>query len=385
MRIGITCYPTYGGSGAVATELGLDLARRGHRVHFISYAQPFRLTQFIDGVYFHEVKVNPYPLFDYPPYSLALAVKMHEVAVQESLDLLHVHYAIPHATAAWVARDMLRGEGKDVKLVTTLHGTDITLVGSDPSYRSITRFSIQKSDRLTAVSAWLRDRTHEDLCNKCQIDVIPNFINPDLYDRSQGGDFRLAQPGEKVIMHISNFRSVKRVSDVVRVFHRIHGKMPARLILVGDGPDRHKAEILARRMGIGDQVIALGKIESVAELLVHADLFLLPSEQESFGLVALEAHASGVPVVGTSGTGLGEVVRHGETGFLHPVGDVDSMGHSAVALLQDTVRWEEASRAARAQVVKFTASSVVPRYERLYRDLVSGKDREPEGPQGASA
>ncbi len=377
MNIGITCYPTYGGSGAVATELGLELARRGHKVHFISYAQPFRLTQFIDGVYFHEVKVNPYPLFEYPPYSLALAVTMHEVAVREKLDLLHVHYAVPHATAGWIARDMLRASGGDVKLVTTLHGTDITLVGQDPSYWSITRFSIEKSDRLTAVSAWLRERTHEDFeCDRCAIDVIPNFIDPEVYDRARyAGCHRLAPEGEKVIMHISNFRVVKRIPDLIKIFHRIQQAVPARLILVGDGPDRQRAEEMAEKLGIADRVVILGKFESVAELLASADLFLLPSEQESFGLVALEAQASGVPVIGSSSTGLDEVLEDGVTGFLHPVGSVEQMAQSAIALLTDDDRWEACSEASRRRAVdRFATARVVPLYERLYRETLEAEE-----------
>ena len=377
MKIGITCYPTYGGSGAVATELGLGLARRGHEVHFISYAQPFRLTHFIDGVYFHEVEVNRYPLFEYPPYSLALAVTMHEVARGEGLDLLHVHYAIPHATAGWIARDMLRDGGRDVKLVTTLHGTDITLVGQDPSYRSITRFSIEKSDRLTAVSEWLRERTHRDFdCKRCAIDVIPNFVDPNTYDRVRhGGRHRLAPAGEKVVMHISNFRKVKRIPDLMKIFERIRHALPARLILVGDGPERQRAQEIAVERGMAERVVFLGKIDSVAELLASADLFLLPSEQESFGLVALEAQASAVPVVGSSGTGLDEVVEQGVTGYLHPVGAVDAMAASAISLLNDGAAWEASSRASRKRAVEhFTIDRIVPRYEALYRDVLAGAD-----------
>jgi len=373
MKIGITCYPTYGGSGAVATELGLELARRGHEVHFISYAQPFRLTQFIDGVFFHEVKVNQYPLFEYPPYSLALAVTMHEVARREELDVLHAHYAIPHATAGWIARDMLQAGGRDVKLVTTLHGTDITLVGQDPSYWSITRFSIEKSDRLTAVSEWLRDRTHKDFeCAKCKIDVIPNFVDPETYNRERyRGLHTFGCKGEKVVMHISNFRGVKRIPDVIHIFDKIQKEVPARLVLVGDGPERQKAEELAEKLGIADRVLMLGKLESVAELLANADLFLLPSEQESFGLVALEAHASGVPVIGSSETGLMEVVEDGETGSLHSVGDVDAMADSAIGLLRDDARWSRFSAAARGRAVeRFATSRVVTQYEDLYRDVV---------------
>ena len=374
MKIGITCYPTYGGSGAVATELGLGLARRGHEVHFISYAQPFRLTHFTDRVYFHEVEVNRYPLFEYPPYSLALAVTMHEVTRREGLDLLHVHYAIPHATAGWIARDMLRAGGGDVKLVTTLHGTDITLVGQDPSYRSITRFSIEKSDRLTAVSGWLRDRTHRDFeCERCAIEVIPNFVDTDVYDRDRyRGRHRLGRLGEKVVMHISNFRKVKRIPDLVDIFARIRRETPARLVLVGDGPERKRAEERAAELGVSRHIVFLGKFDSVADLLANADLFLLPSEQEAFGLVALEAHASGVPVVGSSGTGLDEVVEHGVTGYLHPVGAVEAMADSAIALLTDRERWTVCSRAARRRAVeRFAIDRIIPRYEALYHDVLA--------------
>ncbi|MDX1393383.1 MAG: N-acetyl-alpha-D-glucosaminyl L-malate synthase BshA [Gemmatimonadota bacterium] len=374
MRIGISCYPTYGGSGAVATELGIELADRGHEIHFISYAQPFRLTHFHERLFFHEVEVNRYPLFEYPPYSLALAVTMHEVVKKESLDILHVHYAIPHATAGWIARDMLRADGGDVKLVTTLHGTDITLVGQDPSYWAITKFSIEKSDRLTAVSNWLRDETHRDFeCARCAIDVIPNFIDPATYDREAycTGRAALASPDEKVIMHISNFRPVKRIPDVIEIFRRVREEVPSRLVLVGDGPERQRAEDLAEQHGLSEHVLSLGKFESVAELLACADLFLLPSDQESFGLVALEAQASGVPVVGTGETGLSEVVVHGETGSLHPVGDVDAMATAAVEILGDDARWLELSRAARRRAVEnFAASKVVPLYERLYEEVL---------------
>ena len=380
MKIGITCYPTYGGSGAVATELGMELAENGHEVHFISYAQPFRLTHFHEGVFFHEVEVNRYPLFEYPPYSLALAVTMHEVARKEELDILHVHYAIPHATAGWIARDMLQAEGGDVKLVTTLHGTDITLVGQDPSYWGITKFSIEKSDRLTAVSEWLRDRTHSDFaCSKCAIDVIPNFIDPATYDRNAhaGGRSALAAADEKIVMHISNFRSVKRIPDVVEIFRRIAARVPSRLVLVGDGPDRQKAEDLAEAAGLSDRVLVLGKFESVAELLACADIFLLPSEQESFGLVALEAQASGVPVVGSGDTGLSEVVLHGETGSLHDVGDVESMSESAAEILLDPELWQRQSEAARARAVEhFAADKVIPRYERVYEEVLGRRSEE---------
>ncbi|MFQ5746999.1 MAG: N-acetyl-alpha-D-glucosaminyl L-malate synthase BshA [Gemmatimonadota bacterium] len=377
MRIGITCYPTYGGSGAVATELGLALAARGHEIHFISYAQPFRLTAFHEGVFFHEVEMTPYPLFEYPPYSLALAVKMHEVARQEELDLLHVHYATPHATCAWIAQEMLRAEGCDIAVVTTLHGTDITLVGQDPTFWSITKFAIERSDGLTAVSDYLRRETHAAFqCARCDIRVIPNFVDPSVYDRTRYECHRatLAPDGEKIVMHISNFRKVKRVEDVVRIFAGISRAVEARLLFVGDGPERPRATEAAEELGISDRVLFLGKLESVAELLACADLFLLPSEQESFGLVALEALASGVPTVGTGGSGLAEVVADGETGFLHPVGDVQGMAESSVALLSDEAAWRRASASARERAVtEFSAERVVPRYEAYYAQVLAGE------------
>ncbi len=378
MKIGITCYPTYGGSGAVATELGLELARRGHEVHFISYAQPFRLTHFEERVFFHEVEVNRYPLFEYPPYSLALSVAMHEVTTREGLDLLHVHYAIPHATAGWVAREMLRERGDDIKLVTTLHGTDITLVGQDPSYWSIIKFSIERSDALTAVSEWLKERTQQDFdCPSCAIRVIPNFIDPTVYDRDRYECRRaaLSSPGEKIVMHISNFRAVKRIPDLIRVFARLAGEVPSRLVLVGDGPERPRAEETAAELGVTERVLFLGKYESVAELLACADLFLLPSEQESFGLVALEAQACGVPVIGSGDSGLAEVVEDGVTGSLHPVGDIEAMADAGVAVLCDEVAWKAMSVAARERATTlFSAERVVPQYEKVYEEVLEGRD-----------
>jgi N-acetyl-alpha-D-glucosaminyl L-malate synthase BshA len=376
MRIGIACYPTYGGSGAVATELGLQLAERGHEVHFISYAQPFRLTTFHDGVYFHEVEVPHYPLFEYPPYSLALAVQVGEVARRHELDLLHAHYAIPHAAAGWLAVQMLREEGLDLKVVTTLHGTDITLVGQDPSFWSITKFSVERSDGVTAVSEWLRDQTYEAFrCRRAEIRVIPNFVDPAVFDRERWDCHAraLAPGGEKIVMHISNFRKVKRVGDVVRAFAGIREEVEARLVLVGDGPERAHASEEVRRLGLEDDVVFLGKLESVAELLSCADLFLLPSEQESFGLVALEALASGVPVVGTDGSGISEVVDDGETGALHPVGDVAGMAASGIRILRDPGVWKRMSDAGRERAVeRFRADRVVPMYEAFYAEVMAG-------------
>ena len=374
MKIGIACYPTYGGSGALATELGIELAARGHEIHFITYAQPFRLTSFHEGLFFHEVEVPHYPLFEYPPYSLALTVRMHEVARQHDLQIMHAHYAIPHAEAAWVARQMLSREGRDLKVVTTLHGTDITLVGQDPSFWSITRFSVEQSDGVTAVSEYLRKETHRAFeCDRLDIRVVPNFIDPEIYrpGRDDCHLRALAPHGERIVMHISNFRKVKRVNDVVRTFAGIRREIGSRLVLIGDGPERAAATELAGDLGVLEDIVFLGKLESVAELLSCADLFLLPSEQESFGLVALEALASGVPVVGTGGSGLAEVVDDGVSGFLHPVGAVEEMAGSALKLLRDDDLWASFSQAARAAAVeRFSAELVVPMYERYYEEVL---------------
>jgi len=370
VKIGITCYPTYGGSGAVATELGIALAARGHEVHFITYQQPFRLPSFLPRVWYHEVDVGRYPLFEYPPYDLALAARMHEIVRDHGLEVLHCHYAIPHATSAWIAREMLREEGRDVRVVTTLHGTDITVVGQERSFFSITRFSIQRSDAVTAVSHYLSGETYRAFgCEGCAVEVIPNFIDPSLYDRAR---HRFPIPrevtgGRKVMMHISNFRAVKRVRDVVRIFARVAEQLPAVLVMIGDGPERIDAEAEARALGVGEQVLFLGKIDAVAPLLAGADLFLLPSDRESFGLSALEALATGVPVIGADAGGLPEVVQHGVTGFLHPVGDIEAMAASAIRLLGDPAVWHAASgAAARDARARFAEDSIVARYEALY-------------------
>jgi N-acetyl-alpha-D-glucosaminyl L-malate synthase BshA len=383
MKIGITCYPTYGGSGAVATELGIDLAERGHEIHFISYAQPFRLEHFKEGIFFHEVEMDQYPLFEHPPYSLALAVAIHDTAINQGLDLVHVHYAIPHATSAWIAVEMLKQE-TDLKIVTTLHGTDITLVGLHPSFQAITQFSILKSDGLTAVSEFLKHRTMEDFAVPGdRIRVIPNFIDPEIFRRNKEPCHRatLAPDGERIIMHISNFRPVKRIPDVVETFARISQQVPSRLVLVGDGPERSRGLEKAKELGVVDRVLFLGKHQSVDELLACADLFLLPSKNESFGLAALEALACGVPVIGSEMGGLPEVVRHGETGYLFPLGAVEDMAEAAIGLLVDDGKWSRFSKAARADSVeRFSSGRVVPAYEVLYRDVLSG-DFGP-GPEG---
>jgi N-acetyl-alpha-D-glucosaminyl L-malate synthase BshA len=378
MKIGITCYPTYGGSGAVATELGIALAQRGHEIHFITYQQPFRLPSFLPRIFFHEVDVGRYPLFEYPPYDLALAVRMHEVVLAHKLDLLHVHYAIPHATSAWIAREMLTSTRPDIKVLTTLHGTDITIVGQDPSFFAITKFSIEKSDGLTAVSQFLRTETQNAFgCTGCRIEVIPNFIDPRVYDRARyTPQLREQANGRKVLMHVSNFRPVKRVKDVIAIYARVAREIPSVLVMVGDGPDRVEAELEARRLGLDDSVFFLGKLESVAPLLASADLFLLPTQSESFGLSALEALATGVPVIGSRAGGLPEVVRDGETGALCPVGDVEGMSRAAIGLLGDPDRWRAASTLAAADArARFGMDQVVEQYEAFYTRTVEGLDR----------
>ncbi len=375
MKIGITCYPTYGGSGAMATELGIALAARGHEIHFITYAQPFRLPAFLPRVFFHEVDVGRYPLFEYPPYDLALAVRMHEVVRTAKLDVLHCHYAIPHATSAWIAREMLRETGDDVAVVTTLHGTDITIVGQDPSYRAITKFSIEKSDRITAVSEHLQRETVNAFgCAGCTVDVVHNFIDPQVYDRRRYPGAlagMVAAPG-KVLMHISNFRAVKRTVDVIRIFAKVSAAIPATLVMVGDGPDRGMAQEEARVLGVADRVQFLGRIENVAPLLSSADLFLLPSEHESFGLSALEALACGVPVVASNAGGIPEVIQSGVTGALLPVGDIDGMAAAATRILSDDTVWARMSVAAAADArLRFSESRVIGQYEATYEDALA--------------
>jgi N-acetyl-alpha-D-glucosaminyl L-malate synthase BshA len=377
VNIGITCYPTYGGSGAVATELGIALAERGHEVHFITYRQPFRLPSFLPRIFFHEVDVGRYPLFEFPPYDLALAVRMHEVVRSHHLELLHCHYAIPHATSAWIAREMLREAGEDVHVITTLHGTDITIVGQDPSFFPITKFSIEKSDRITAVSQYLKEETCRAFgCDGPDIDVIHNFIDPDVYNREKYPSLLKKQFGQSkpILMHLSNFRTVKRVRDVVRIFAEVNREIPSVLVMIGDGPDRPAAEEEARMLGVTDSVSFLGKLDRIAPLLAAADLFLLPSQSESFGLSALEALASGVPVIGTNAGGLPEVVRNGETGVLCRVGDIPGMATASLEILQDPKRWSEMSKLAAADArERFSRDAIVSKYESLYRTSLPAK------------
>lgn len=379
MRIGITCYPTYGGSGVVATELGIELATAGHEVHFISYSQPFRLNGRDEGIFYHEVPVSSYPLFEFPPYDLALASRMAEVAEFCSLDLLHVHYAIPHSVSALLARQMLAARGRRLPFVTTLHGTDITLVGIDRSYLPITRFAIQESDGVTSISNYLKAKTVEDFQISRPIEVIPNFVNCDVYTpyKDEGvraeARKRLANPGEAILIHLSNFRPVKRVVDVVKVFARVVQEVPARLVLVGDGPDRSAAEWLAHDLKINDKVHFLGKQDRVSELLPLADLMVLPSQLESFGLAALEAMACKVPTIATRVGGVPELIDHGVTGLLYAVGDIEGMAAGALELLTNRDRLEvmrdEARKAARS---RFCATLVLPRYVRFYEQILNG-------------
>jgi len=373
MKIGITLYPTYGGSGAVATELGIELAKRGHEVHFISYASPFRLRGYHERVFYHEVDTTlaHYPLFAHFPYTLALASKQFEVALAQKLDLLHVHYAIPHAVTAWMAREMLKGK-HDVKVITTLHGTDITLVGQEESFFAITRFSIERSDMDTAVSTHLKDETIRAFgCGGCDIRVIPNFVNLTEYRPAVNGDRPvLAPPGHKVLTHISNFREVKRVKDVVRIFARVRKAMPATLVMVGDGPDRDEAEREAATLGVAADVRFLGRLDTVSEILRGSDLFILPSQTESFGLAALEAMACGSPCVASNAGGLPEVITDGVDGILEPPGSAEAMGRRAVELLRDPGRHAAMRAAAIAKAATFPSDRVVAEYEALYKEVL---------------
>jgi len=376
MKIGITCYPTYGGSGVVATELGIELAARGHEIHFISYAMPIRLSEAHERIYFHEVEVTSYPLFDHPPYTLALATRMYEVAEEASLDLLHVHYAIPHSVSALLARMM--SQRKRLPFITTLHGTDITLVGNDRSYLPITRFSIEESDGVTAISNYLRDRTIHDFDIKRPIEVIPNFVNCDLYMRcpDQSARERWAKNGEPILMHLSNFRPVKRITDVVEIFAQVRAKIPAKLIMMGDGPDRGSAEFLVRKKGLSKDVFFLGKQDRVQEKLGLADLFLLPSEEESFGLAALEAMACEVPVIATNVGGLPEVVTHGVDGYLIPPHDIEAGAKYALEILTRPDRGHAMGKQARINArSKYCSNDVIPQYEAYYTKVLNASGK----------
>ncbi len=372
MRIGIVCYPTYGGSGVLATELGKALADKGHRVHFITYQQPVRLNHFHANIYYHEVRVPTYPLFDYPPYETALSSTLVDVASNSNLDILHVHYAIPHASTAYLAKQILLKQGKYLPVITTLHGTDITLVGRDKTYAPVVAFSINESDAITAVSENLREETYRSFKIEKEIEVIHNFVDLERFKRRELPEFRdaVAPYHEKILLHVSNFRKIKRVEDVVMIFKKVHETIPSKLLLVGDGPDRPMIESMCRDLGICSDIRFVGKQEQLEDVLAISDLFLLPSEYESFGLAALEAMASGVPVISTNAGGLPEINIQGKTGFMGAVGDVETMADHAIGLLGNEEMLKTFRANALLQAAKFDISGIVPRYEALYNRFI---------------
>ena len=374
MKIGIVCYPTFGGSGVLATELGLALSDKGYEVHFITYEQPVRLTQsFHPNIYFHEVKVPTYPLFDFPPYETALASAMVNVIVNQKLDILHLHYAIPHASAAYFARQILKKTGNDIPFITTLHGTDITLVGRDTTYAPVVTFSINESDAITAVSQNLKEETYRSFKIEKEIHVIPNFVDIKRFHQTDKDHFKqmLSPGGERILVHVSNFRKVKRVDDVIRIFERVNKEIPSKLLMIGDGPDRQSAEDLARTLGVYNDIRFLGKQEQISEILSIADLFILPSETESFGLSALEAMACSVPLISTNAGGLPEINIEGKTGYLSDVGDVDAMAQHAIYILSNDERLQQFKKAAIAQARKFEKLHIIPQYEKLYCKVIA--------------
>jgi len=372
MNIGMVCFPTYGGSGVVATELGIALANKGHRVHFMSYSQPFRLNLFNENLFYHEFNVNDYPLFEYQPYESVLASKIVDVAIYEQLDVLHVHYAIPHASVAYTAQQILKSKKIHLPYVTTLHGTDITLVGRDPAFEPVIRFSLNHSNAITSVSESLKKDTLSTFKIDNKITVIPNFINIKEYAEVKEHCIKrkYAPKGEKVLVHISNFRKVKRIQDVIAVFEKVRNEIPAKLIFVGDGPEKAAMEQLTRQLGLHHDVYNLGKITDPREILSVADLFILPSETESFGLAALEAMAMKVPVISTNTGGLPEVNVNGKTGFLSGVGEVDEMAKNALSLLKDPKKLEQFRENAYDQAKKFDIEKILPQYEKLYKQLL---------------
>ncbi|NSL89892.1 N-acetyl-alpha-D-glucosaminyl L-malate synthase BshA [Chitinophaga solisilvae] len=372
MRIGIVCYPTYGGSGVLATELGKALADKGHMVHFITYQQPVRLNAFHANIYYHEVQVPTYPLFDFPPYESALSSTMVDVILNQKLDLLHVHYAIPHASTAYMAKQIVSKQGRVVPFITTLHGTDITLVGKDKTYAPVVTFSINESDAITAVSENLRDETYKYFQIEKDISVIYNFVDTQRFKRREMPHFRnaIAPNGEKILLHVSNFRKVKRVPDVVKVFARVREQIPAKLLLVGDGPDRPAIECLCRELGICEDVRFVGKQEQLEDVMSVSDLFILPSEYESFGLAALEAMAAQVPVISSNAGGLPEINIPGQTGYMSDVGDVDGMAAHALKLLQDEELLAKVRKGALAQAQRFHIDNIIPQYEALYEQVL---------------
>ncbi|HYJ64566.1 MAG TPA: N-acetyl-alpha-D-glucosaminyl L-malate synthase BshA [Parafilimonas sp.] len=367
MRIGIVCYPTFGGSGVLATELGKALADKGHHVHFITYQQPVRLNVFSANIFYHEVSVPTYPLFDYPPYELALASTMVDVILNHNLDLLHVHYAIPHASAAYMAKQIILKTGRNIPVITTLHGTDITLVGRDKTYEPVVTFSINESDAITAVSQNLKDETYRSFSISKDIEVIENFVDNSRYKKPIDAFRKVIAPhDEKILIHASNFRKIKRVDDVIKIFANVHQQIPSKLLLVGDGPERRAMEDLARQLQVQDDVRFLGKQEQIEEILLVSDLFLLPSEYESFGLAAMEAMAANVPVISSDAGGLPEININGETGYTATVGDVETMSACAVNLLSHEELLAQFRKNAKAQALKFDLHNIVPRYEKLY-------------------
>ena len=372
MKIGIVCYPTFGGSGVVATELGKALADHGHQVHFVTYNQPARLDFFSANLFYHEVSVSNYPLFDYPPYELALASRLVDVVRFEKLDILHVHYAIPHASAAFMAKQILLTYGIQIPVVTTLHGTDITLVGKDRTFKPVVTFSINQSDGVTAVSQNLRDNTYEFFDIQKDIKVIPNFIDLNRFSLKAKDHFKIAiaPEGEKILVHTSNFRSVKRTADVVRIFAKVVEKIPSKLLMVGDGKERSECEQLCRDLGVSSEVRFLGKQDAIEEILSVADLFIMPSQSESFGLAALEAMACKVPVISSNAGGLPELNVEGVTGFLRDVGDVDGMAEKAIYILEDEERLNQFKENALARAKEFDMTRIVPQYESYYVEVI---------------
>ena len=372
MKIGIVCYPTYGGSGVVATELGLGLARKGHEVHFITYRRPVRLAHFDANVFYHEVDNEDYPLFEYPPYDTALASKIVDVVQYSKLDILHVHYAIPHAAVAYMAKKILISQGRYVPVVTTLHGTDITLVGNNSAFAPVVEFSINKSDGVTAVSQSLKDDTLRLFDIQRDIRVIYNFIDFDRFRKTDKEHFKkiIAPEGERILAHTSNFRKVKRVDDVIQIFKRVHEQVPSKLLMIGDGPERQGVERLSRELGIAREVRFLGKQDAIEELLAICDLFLIPSENESFGLAALEAMACEVPVISSNSGGLPEVNIHGETGFLSTPGNVDEMAQYAIQLLSDEEMLQKFRDNALRQAKRFDIENILPHYEAYYEEVL---------------
>lgn len=374
MRIGIVCYPTFGGSGVVATELGMALADKGHEVHFITYNQPVRLDFFSHRLHFHEVVLEEYPLFQYQPYELALSSKMVEVAEKYQLEVLHVHYAIPHAYAAYMAKQMLNEKGIKIKVITTLHGTDITLVGSHPTYKTAVEFSINQSDEVTAVSNSLKEDTLRLFNIKKDIKVVYNFIDGEKYDRAHQTECKrisLAKTEERILTHVSNFRPVKRTEDVIKIFYKVQQEIPSKLLMVGDGPDRLKTENLVKQLGITDKVLFLGNSNEVAKILCYTDVFLLPSETESFGLAALEAMAANTAVISTNAGGLSEVNVEGKTGYLSNVGNVDEMALNAIKILKSDVVLDEFKHNAKEHIKLFSLENILPVYEEIYNNCYS--------------